>query len=82
MEILKNYDEVKFREFNQRFIELDDIVNRPTYLIYSFARLKGVLATRDWWYQDNDPENYTSLNNYTGENVVFRDDSGIIIRLY
>ena len=53
----------------------------PLYFYYSFARFDGYMGSRDWWKDVNSIQNFDFFKNYPNSNVVYRDDSGIIIKL-
>lgn len=79
--LLKQYDPSEYSYIISKLRDLDGLRDRPVYYIYSFAKLEGVLATRQWWYQDNDPSNRNILENYRGPNIVYRDRYAILIRV-
>jgi len=56
-------------------------LQKDAYFYYSFARFDGTMGQRDWWRAVNSYQNYAFFENYPNTNVVYRDASGIIIKL-
>jgi len=63
------------------YSEFEDISQKPIYFVYSFAKFKGLLAQRDWWINDCDPNNLEYLKEYSGSNVVYKDANAILIKI-
>lgn len=82
LEALKTIDFAEYSYVSNKIDAYNKLSSRPIYYLYSFARLEGVLATREWWYRDNDPDNYDFFKKYTGTDVVYKDASSILIKLF
>ena len=81
LELLKEYFGHEYDKVITELNRYDNIYKRPIYFVYSFAKFNGVLAKRDWWFEDNDPQNLDWLKNYTGDNIVYKDASGILLKI-
>ena len=81
LDLMKKYN---LNEYNKLIIQLnkyDNINEKPIYFVYSFAKFSGVLSKREWWFEDNDPQNFELFKNYSGDDVVYKDKYGILIKM-
>lgn len=72
--------ETKTNRQEQQPLPSDDL-NDPVYFYYSFSRLKGIIGSRDWWRITNNSISYDFFKNFPAEKTVYKDDTGIIIKL-
>ncbi len=79
--ILQKYNPKMYEFLEGEIANVNQIPKQPVYFLYSFDRFRGVLATRDWWVEDNDPENLEILKNYSGDDVVYKDDHNLLIKI-
>lgn len=78
---IRMYDPEEYNNIINLTNKFQDIDKRPVYYVYSFIKFNGILATRDWWIEDNDPKNLNFLKEYSGDDVVYKDKNTILIKI-
>lgn len=81
LQLIKQYIPNEYTDLESEINKFDKIAEKPVYFVYSFAKFKGILAKRQWWYEDNDPQNLELLRNYSGSDVIYRDKNAILIKI-
>jgi hypothetical protein len=81
LENLRKYDPTNYKRLINSLNKLDNIKNRPKYFVYSFAKLRGLFSTREWWRQANDEKDYNFFRSLKGKDVIYKDNNAILLKL-
>lgn len=81
LNILRIFDPESYKPVFDEVNRLNTLKDKEHYFLYSFAKLDhGLLKTRPWWLISSDKDDYEFFKNFD-ENVVYRDQNFILIRL-
>ena len=79
--ILSKYDKDRLDNLNGQLKAIEKASVSSLYFVYSFEKLDSAASLSEVWKSLNDYKNYDFFRDYTGNDVVFKDDFAIIIKI-